>query len=410
MKKNYDVVIIGGGMVGLTLACALGDRITGNNRLHIAVIEANEPDAFDSDDEYDLRVSAISRASQQVFENLNVWQSIQSRRISAFEHMHVWDGTGEGEIHFDAAELGVDALGHIVENRVTQIALMQQVKQQGNVDLLCPVNVERIEYNESGSRIVLDDGHEILARLLVGADGAHSRVRDAAGIGLDQAEYNQKALVCVVKSAIHHQHTAWQRFLPTGPLAFLPLSDGRCSIVWSTSGEQAEALLELGDSVFCHRLEQAFDYKLGAIESVGQRAAFPLVRRHAEAYVKPGLALVGDAAHTIHPLAGQGVNLGVLDAVSLAQVMINTDSQGMDIASRSSLRKYERWRRGENTIMMFSMSGFKNLFSNEQSELSVIRNAGLNLVNSIRPLKNRFMRHAMGLEGDLPDLAKSVGW
>jgi len=409
MKKNYDLVIIGGGMVGLTLACALGDN-NRSSRFKIALIEAREPENFHPDDEYDLRVSAISRASQQVFENLNVWQGMQSRRISAFEHMHVWDGTGEGEIHFTAAESGVDALGHIVENRVTQIALMEQVKQQSNIDFYCPMQVKNIEYNESGSCIELADGSEILAHLLVGADGAHSRVRDAASIGLDQAEYEQTAIVCVVKTSMHHQHTAWQRFLPTGPLAFLPLADGRCSIVWSTTAGQASALLELDDDEFCRTLEQAFDYKLGAIESVGRRAGFPLVRRHAETYVKPGLALIGDAAHTIHPLAGQGVNLGVLDAVSLAQVIIKVDSMGADFASQPSLRKYERWRRGENTIMMFSMSGFKNLFSNEQSELSAIRNAGLNFVNSIPPLKNKFMRHAMGLEGDLPDIAKTMGW
>jgi len=405
MKQHYDVVIIGGGMVGLTLACALG-----GSRLQVAVVEAHEPEDIHADDEYDLRVSAINRASQQVFINLNVWEGMKLRRISAFEHMHVWDATGDGEINFDAAELGVDALGHIVENRVTQLALLDQVKQLGNVDCLCPQQVKNIEYSETGSRILLANGNEVSARLLVGADGAHSRVREAAAIDLQQADYDQKALVCVVKSTLHHQDTAWQRFLPTGPLAFLPLGDGRCSIVWSSTSEQADALVALDQRDFCRKLEQAFDRKLGSIESVGQRAAFPLVRRHAETYVKPGLALIGDAAHTIHPLAGQGVNLGILDAACLAQIIIKADSMGYDIASQSSLRKYERWRRGDNTIMMFSMSGFKNLFSNEQSELSVIRNAGLNLVNSIQPLKNKFMRHAMGLEGDLPDLAKCIGW
>ena len=410
MKKQYDVVIIGGGIVGLTLACALGSRSGINNRLQIAVIEAREPDDVHHDDDYDLRVSAISRASQQVFINLNVWENMKARRVNAFEHMHVWDATGEGEIHFDAAELGVDALGHIVENRVTQIALLEQVRKQDNIDCLCPLPVVNIIYSATGSRILFENGEEISTRLLVGADGAHSRVRDAAAIGLDQAEYDQQAIVCVVKPRLHHQNTAWQRFLPDGPLAFLPLGDGRCSIVWSTSSAQADVLLNLNDDDFSRQLEQAFDCKLGSIESVGQRAAFPLLRRHAENYVKPGLALIGDAAHTIHPLAGQGVNLGILDAVSLAQIIINADSKGYDIASLSSLRKYERWRRGENTIMMFSMSGFKNLFSNEQTELSVLRNMGLNLVNNLPPLKNKFMRHAMGLEGDLPELAKSVGW
>lgn len=405
MKKKYDVVIVGGGMVGLTLACALGEQ-----RLQIAVIEAHPPKKFHHDDEVDLRVSAISRASQQIFKNLNVWSGIQSCRSSAFENMHVWDGTGDGEINFNAAELGVDALGHIIENRIIQNALIEQLKQQSNIDFLCPQQVASIECTPSSRRIMFADGGEIQAHLLVGADGAHSQVRAAAGINLDQAEYDQQAIVCVVQSAMHHQYTAWQRFLPTGPLAFLPLADGRCSIVWSTTGEQANALLELDDDLFCRALEQAFDYKLGAVESIGQRAAFPLVRRHADAYVKPGLALIGDAAHTIHPLAGQGVNLGILDAGSLAQIILAADGAGGDIAALSNLRKYERWRRGENTIMMYSMSGFKNLFSNEQPELSMIRNRGLNLVNSMPPLKNKFMRHAMGLEGDLPEIARTMGW
>lgn len=405
MKKKYDVVIVGGGMVGLTLACALA-----NSRLQVAVIEACEPEDIHKDDEYDLRVSAISRASQQVFMNLNVWQSMVSKRVTAFENMHVWDATGDGEIHFDAAELGIDALGHIVENRVTQLALMEQIRQQKNVDFLCPTQVECIEYNEVISRVVLAQGDELEARLLVGADGAHSRVRDAVGINLDQAEYQQKAIVCTVKTSMHHQYTAWQRFLPTGPLAFLPIGDQHCSIVWSMASEQVDDLLELDQNDFIQKLEQAFDRKLGAIESISETAAFPLVRRHAESYVKPGLALIGDAAHTIHPLAGQGVNLGILDAVSLAQVIMETDFKGLDFAAHTSLRKYERWRRGENSIMMFSMSGFKNLFSNEQAELSVIRNAGLSLINSLPPVKNKFMRHAMGLEGDLPKLAKIVGW
>jgi len=260
------------------------------------------------------------------------------------------------------------------------------------------------------SVVELQDGEKLTARLLVGADGANSRVRDAAGIGIEKAAYNQKGVVCVVKSTNHHNYTAWHRFLPTDPLAFLPLGDGRCSIVWSATDEEADRLLALDDGAFCRELEQAFDYKLGAVVSVGERAAFPLIRRHADSYVKQGLALIGDAAHTIHPLAGQGANLGILDAASLAQVLIEAELQRNDFADYLTLRKFERWRRGENTLMMFGMSGFKNLFSNDQTELSVIRNMGLKLVNSLGPVKHKFMRHAMGLEGDLPELAESIGW
>lgn len=404
-SSQYDVLIIGGGMVGLTLACALGQS---NLALKIAVLEARE--AGEVGEEYDLRVSAISRASQQVFRNLGAWTGIESRRLCAFEHMHVWDATGDGEIHFDAANLGVDALGHIVENRVTQAALLDRLKALANVEWICPAEVEHIDYQPLNSRVDLVDGRNLQGRLLVGADGASSRVRQAASIELDTADYHQKAVVCVVESMQPHQHTAWQRFLPTGPLAFLPLADGRCSIVWSCSEQQADELVALDETAFMQQLELAFDRKLGAVKSVGPRAAFPLVRRHAQQYVKQGLALIGDAAHTIHPLAGQGVNLGILDAASLAEVMIKAEQQRQDFASYRNLRKFERWRRGENSLMMYSMSGFKNLFSNENSELSLLRNLGLSLVDKLSPVKHRFMRHAMGLDGDLPELARIIGW
>ncbi len=405
MSQQYDVMIVGGGMVGLTLACALGQQ-----QFKVALIEAYEPSDISLQDDYELRVSAISKSSQQVFENIHAWNGMLKRRACAYQHMHVWDATGEGSIHFDAAELGVDSLGHIIENRAIQYALYEQCKQLSSVDWYCPQSISEIQCDESAPRLVLADGNTLTAKLLVGADGASSRVREAAGISLNQSAYEQKGVVSVVKSSNHHKDTAWQRFLPTGPLAFLPLTDGRCSIVWSADNHRADALLAMDDEQFCRELEQAFDYTLGKVESVGPRAAFPLVRRHAETYVKQGLALVGDAAHTIHPLAGQGVNLGILDAAALAEVIIEARKHGRNIASLTTLRKYERWRRADNSLMMVSMSGFKNLFSNEQPGLSLLRNAGLNLVDSLGFVKHKFMRHALGLEGDLPQMARTTGW
>ena len=402
--SQYDIIIIGGGMVGLTLACALAK--TG---LQIAVIEAHAPKNISPDAEYGLRVSAISRASQQVFTNIGAWQHMQARRISPYEHMHVWDAMGNGQIHFSASDLGADVLGHIIENNVVQFSLLQSLLQHENLHWLCPASIEKIECNGDSNTVTLNNGNVLTTKLLVGADGAHSRVRDAAGIQLEQTPYEQKGVVCVVESTKHHQYTAWQRFLPTGPLAFLPLADGRCSIVWSASDAEADRLLALSANDFARELEQAFEFTLGAVKSVGERAAFPLIRRHAEHYVVPGVVLIGDAAHTIHPLAGQGVNLGVLDAASLAQVISEAVRDRRDFASMPILRKFERWRRGENTLMMHSMSGFKNLFSNDNSALSFIRNAGLNLVNALPPVKNILMRRAMGLEGDLPELARVVG-
>jgi len=405
MKQQYDVLIVGGGMVGLTLACALGQQA-----FKVAVIEAFEPRDIQLDDEYELRVSAINKSSQQVFKNIHAWQGMLDRRACAYQHMHVWDATGNGKIHFDAADLGVDALGFIIENRAIQYALYEQCLSLPTVKFFCPQKLKDINYSDTKSEIILENGETLQANLLVGADGAKSRVRDAAGISLNTSAYEQKAVVTVVESSNYHKDTAWQRFLPTGPLAFLPLTDGRCSIVWSAENNRADELVEMDDETFKAELQEAFDSTLGKVKSITQRAVFPLIRRHAEAYVKTGLALVGDAAHTIHPLAGQGVNLGILDAAALAETIVNARKQGRSIASFNTLRKYERWRRADNSLMMYSMSGFKNLFSNEQSGLSLLRNAGLNLVDGLGPVKHRFMRHAMGLEGDLPEIAKPVGW
>jgi len=392
-------------MVGLTLACALGQQ-----QFKVAIVEAYQPEDIKPDDDYELRVSAISKSSQQIFKHLNAWQGMLNRRACAYQHMHVWDATGDGNIHFDAADLGIDSLGHIIENKVIQFSLLEQCLKLPDIDWLCPQYVNEINFSETQQKVVLDNGKTITAKLLVGADGANSKVRASANIDINQSPYEQKAVVGVVKSNLHHKDTAWQRFLPSGPLAFLPLSDGSCSIVWSAENDRADELIAMDETAFIKELQQAFENTLGKVESISERAAFPLVRRHANEYVKPGLALIGDAAHTIHPLAGQGVNLGLLDAAALAEIVFNARAQGKNIASLTTLRKFERWRRADNSLMMYSMSGFKNLFSNEQTEISFMRNAGLNLVNKLGPIKNKLMRHALGLEGDLPEMAKSTGW
>lgn len=403
MKKQYDVIIVGGGMVGSTLACALA-----NSNLNIAVIEKSIPAEIQNNDNYDLRVSAINHSSQNVFKALGVWDGIEKRRCCAYEKMHVWDAQGDGEVTFDAADSGVKELGHIIENRVIQLALLERIHDHDNIELISGLAVNKINYHADVSEVILEDDSTLNCRLIVGADGANSMVREAAGIELDIAEYDQKGIVCTVTPERHHKATAWQRFLVTGPLAFLPLTNGQCSIVWSADSAEAERLMTLDDETFSKELFHAFDGKLGWIESVAGRAAFPLIRRHAKDYIKDGLVLVGDAAHTIHPLAGQGVNLGLMDAASLAEVMSTAIINRRDFASYQTLRKYERWRRGENQLMMFSMSGFKNLFGSENSLITKIRSFGLNLVQKSNIAKSLLMQRAMGFEGDLPSIARDM--
>lgn len=398
---RFDILIVGGGMVGTTLACALQD-----SGMKIGLIEAGPPSDIQADDEIDLRVSAITRASQQIFTALGVWPGMTARRVSPFREMHVWDAGGDGVIHFDAAELGEATLGHIIENRVIQRALWECLQREGVVDLICPAAVAELHRDGALFRAQLTDGRALRARLLVGADGAQSRVRQFAHIRTHGWAYDQQALVATVATEHSHRETAWQRFLPTGPLAFLPLHDGRSSIVWSTAPQQARQLLAEGDAAFCQQLEQAFGGVLGRITSTGERAVFPLRLQYVDSYVQAGLALIGDAAHTVHPLAGQGVNLGILDAASLAEVLLAAQAHGSDIASLKVLRRYERWRKGHNLMMMATMDGFKRLFGAAWEPLRRARNAGLSLTNALPPVKHLIMSHAMGRSGDLPALAR----
>lgn len=389
---QYDVIIAGGGMVGSTLACLLG-----NAGMQVAVLEAYQPTAFFPSDPYDLRVSAISRASQRALAEAGAWDGVVARRTAAYEAMQVWDATGDGEIRFDAADLGEPDLGHIVENRVIQLALLETMTRLETVDVFCPDSLATFTVNEQQVSATLHSGKVINAKLLVGADGAQSKVREWAGIALSCVDYGQKGLVCVVQTSLPHQATAWQRFMPSGPLAFLPLADGSSSIVWTLPADRADAMLLKSDADFCRELGQALDQRLGEVTHVGERAAFSLRGRHAEPYIQARLALVGDAAHTIHPLAGQGVNLGIKDAVELAQQLITAYAQRKDVGGLQVLRAYERARRGDNVLTQKAMEGFRLLFCNTLTPWTVARNLGLNVVNRLGFLKYEMAKRAMGV-------------
>lgn len=395
----YDVVVIGGGIVGATFACALG-----GSALKVALVERATPTAPIGAD-YDLRVSALTLASRTLLDGLAVWHGVEQRRWAGVRAMHVWDAQGAGEIQFDAAEIGEAYLAFIVENNVVAASLHERVQQHTNIHVVTGAFAD-FACDEDAS-VHLADGRSLRARLVVAADGAESAVRERIGIRPRSFELRQQGIVATVRTERAHEQIARQVFLSTGPLAFLPLAEARtCSIVWSLDDARADELLALDDRGFIAALDAAFGNRLGAVVSVSRRAAFPLALMHAERYVAERAVLIGDAAHTVHPLAGQGLNLGMLDAAALAEVLLDAARERRDIGAHHVLRRYERWRRGENTAMIAVTGGFKYLFGNDWPPLAGLRSAGLSVTNRLGPIKHAIMRRAAGLTGDLPRLAR----
>ncbi|CAK4069536.1 oxidoreductase [Vibrio variabilis] len=401
MMQSVDIAIVGGGMVGLALAAAFKET-----ELRIAVIESREPDEQLADLP-DVRVSALSRSSENILRNLGAWPGILSRRYSPYSAMEVWEQDSFARIEFDAQKLAQPDLGHIVENRVIQLALLEQVKQLPNVSLFMPSKCSTMAIGESEAWLTLDNGQALTAKLVVGADGANSWVRKQQDIPLTHWDYGHSAIVANVWTAEAHERVARQTFTPQGPLAFLPMGESNMSsIVWSTEPNRADKLIALSDSEFNKALTAEFDARLGLCEVVGERFAFPLKMRYARDFVVERVALVGDAAHTIHPLAGQGVNLGMLDAASLAQEVISLWQKGEDIGSKRNLRGYERWRKAEAAKMIAAMQGFKDLFSGGNPAKKLVRGIGMTLVSQLPGAKDEIMKRALGLKGELPILAR----
>lgn len=399
MKLNFDVVVVGGGMVGAAVACSLG-----NSGMSVAVIEQEAPQPFAPEQPHDLRVSALSVASRRILETVGAWSGIESRRLCPFRRMRVWETAGDTE--FCSDDIGYGELGYIVENRITQLALLERLQDFSNIQMFCPVTIKRIHYNADGSNIELDDGRVLSARVLVAADGGSSRVRQAAGLGVTSWDYKQHALVIYVETDYPQQDITWQRFVPSGPQAFLPLPGHHGSLVWYNSPDEVRRLRALPNDQLLHELTQAFPDCLGKIKAILGTASFPLKRQHAQDYVKQGVVLVGDAAHMINPLAGQGVNIGLLDAAALAEVLIEAYRSGRNIADLAVLKCYEQSRRYENLQMMTVMDVFYRVFSNRVLPIKFLRNLGLGLAERIIPAKNKVMRYAMGIEGKLPKLAR----
>ncbi|WP_417355548.1 FAD-dependent monooxygenase [Gallaecimonas pentaromativorans] len=385
-----QVTVVGGGMVGAALALMLG-----RGGIKVVLVDGHEP-GQDFGPVADTRVSAISEGSRQILAGLGAWQHIA--RKGPYQAMEVWEKDSFGKLAFSAEDVKAEVLGHIVENRQIQLALWQEIRQCPAITFKAPAKLAAINEGEQNLMLSLDNCDMVATRLLVGADGANSQVRALADIPIVFHDYGHHALVATVKTELPHQGAARQIFRPQGPLAFLPLWDvNQCSIVWSTVPQEADALMALDSTDFANQLRLAFDNRLGAVELLSEVQRLPLMARYARDFVKPRVALVGDAAHTIHPLAGQGVNLGLADALALAETLLDAAMDERDFGSLKVLAPYGRARKAAAIKMLAAMNGLKTLFGVANPLLKVMRNLGLSGVSSVAPVKRVFIEEARGV-------------
>ena len=412
--QHYDVLIVGGGMVGAAIACGLGQQ-----GIRVAIFDHCEPSPLPADALPELRVSALSTASEEILRQLGAWPYMQSMRMTPYRRMAVWEklhspfgkeiDSRANRVMFDARKINHSQLGFIVENRVTQSGLSEAIKSCPSVSFFCPVSIQTLHTASAHPVIELADGRRFSGDLLVGADGADSQVRQAAGLAMEQRDYEQQCLVGTVEIAGGCQDMTWQAFTPTGPEAFLPLPDinGKSygSIVWYNHPEQVRELLALSKEAFIKVLKSSFPAELPDVIQLHERAAFPIARRHVTEYFRHGVVLAGDAAHTINPLAGQGVNLGLQDAAWLIEILVDAARAGENLGSTKVLARYEKARRSDNALMMNTMDAFYHTFSNQSKPLQLLRNLGLTLAGKLSPALNQVMKYAMGLSGKQPKLA-----
>ncbi|KLV06474.1 2-octaprenyl-3-methyl-6-methoxy-1,4-benzoquinol hydroxylase [Photobacterium aquae] len=385
--EQFDVVVAGGGMVGAATAIGLAQQ-----GLAVAVVEGIEPKAFDSEQPMDLRVSAISPHSVALLQQLGAWDDVLAMRLCPYKRLETWEHP-ECRTRFSADQMQLDQLGFIVENRVIQLALWQQFEQYPTLTLLCPAKIRSLANHDNGTEVTLDDGRQLLTRLVVGADGANSQIRQQAGIGITAWDYRQHCMLINVRTDLPQQDITWQMFTPHGPRSFLPLPGHQGSLVWYDSPQRIKQLSAMPNAQLAEQIRHHFPAELGGFEILGH-GSFPLTRRHAQHYVKPGVVLVGDAAHTINPLAGQGVNLGFKD-VSVLLEEIEKAKQDWDCMA--VLANYERRRRPDNLLMQAGMDFFYTAFSNDLLPVKLLRNIGLKAAEHAGPLKHQVLKYAMGL-------------
>ena len=389
-RAGLDLVVIGAGVVGSAAALAAA-----RDGQRVALVEAHEPPAWRIDVP-DLRVYAFAPDNAALLADLGVWPAVVAARAQPYRRMRVWDAAGGGELDFDADALGRDSLGHIVEHGLQVDRLWAACGREAGLQRIVG-RLDTIEQDEGSVTAVLADGQRLRARLLLGADGAASRVRDLAGLKSERHDYGQRGLVAYVGTERPHEDTAWQRFLPSGPLAFLPCPDGRCSIVWTLPDAEAERLLAADEAAFRRELTRAFDARLGDVVSVSERAAFPLRRQLAQDYVAGRVVLAGDAAHVVHPLAGQGVNLGLRDIAALRDTWRRAGERGADFATPHRLARWARGRHSENAIAAHGFEAINRAFSNDALLPTLLRGQVLSLAGRLPPLTRLLWKRAAGL-------------
>jgi 2-octaprenylphenol hydroxylase len=405
---EFDVIIVGAGVVGSVMASLLLARKL-STAGRVALVADQFAAAPTSDADWDLRVFALSRASERLLKVCGIWNSLPATRVFPYERMCVFDASGTpadpGSLTFDCAELGEPNLGYIVDGKALQWQCLQSARAAGAV--LIEGSVEALLAGDDAVTLSLGDGRQLRGTLLAAADGTDSKTRELLGIDTAGHAYHQDALVAHVQTAQAHANTAWQRFLTTGPVAFLPLDDGRCSIVWSVARPQADILRAMDGEAFGRALTEASGAVLGHCTLTSKLASFPLKLQYAVDYVRPRAILLGDAAHVVHPLAGQGLNLGLLDCASLAQVL--GDAGGTEnYGDYKYLRRYERWRRSENSIAAAALDGLERIFSDSGALGLGLRTAGLSAVARVPLLKRGLAQRALGLAGDVPEFLKAV--
>ena len=396
-QLDFDIVVVGAGLVGLAFACAMK-----NSSYRVLVIDAGEPPIFDEQD-IDIRVNSIHLASQAFLETLGVWPIAVTKRACPFRIIQVWNSTG-GFIEFSAKEVNQTHLGHVVEQNALTSSLVAQIEEISNVELKFSAALASINEQTDQIRLHLENGLEISCRLIVGADGGNSVVRRLSKIPITEDSYHQKAIVAQVEASEPKRETAFQKFLTSGPLAFLPLTDGTYSIVWSCTERRARELRDLDDDVFGAELSEAFDYRLGDISLIGRKVSFDLRKLRAHAYFMGRVVLVGDSAHVIHPLAGMGANLGLMDAAALYETL--TGHGNGALTDHRMFRRYERWRKSANHPVMMLMDALNSGFGSSSDAIRGILGTGLTLTNQVHIAKRTLIRLACGISGDLPEIAK----